>query len=48
MRVLAVITYAAEVKKILRHLVKLERPPPGCIGLSLGSRWVSRVGAHDA
>jgi len=29
MRVLAVITDAAEVKKILCPLVKLERPPPG-------------------
>jgi hypothetical protein len=27
--VLAVITDAAEVKKILRHLVKIGRPPPG-------------------
>lgn len=29
MRVLAVITHAAEVKKILRHLIKIGRPPPG-------------------
>jgi len=31
MRLLAVITDAAEVKKILRHLVKLEPPPPAWI-----------------
>jgi hypothetical protein len=48
MRLSAVITDAAEVKKILRNLAKLEHPPPGGIGLSLGSRWISRVGAHDA
>jgi hypothetical protein len=29
MRILAVITEPAEVKKILRHLVKVGRPPPG-------------------
>ena len=29
MRVLAVITDPGEVKKILRHLVKIARPPPG-------------------
>jgi hypothetical protein len=29
MRVLAVITDAAEVKKILRHLAKSDKPPPG-------------------
>jgi len=29
MRVLAVITNAAEVKKILRHLIKIGCPPPG-------------------
>ena len=29
MRILAVITEPEEVKKILRHLVKLGRPPPG-------------------
>jgi hypothetical protein len=29
MRVLAVITDPAEVKKILRHLVNIGRPPPG-------------------
>jgi hypothetical protein len=34
MRVLAVITDAAEVKKILRHLIKIDCPPPG-FGLSL-------------
>jgi hypothetical protein len=29
MRILAVITDAAEVKKILRHLIKIGKPPPG-------------------
>jgi len=29
MRILAVITDPGEVKKILRHLVKMGRPPPG-------------------
>jgi hypothetical protein len=29
MRILAVITEPEEVKKILRHLVKVGRPPPG-------------------
>jgi hypothetical protein len=29
MRVLAVITAPTEVNKILRHLVKIGRPPPG-------------------
>ena len=29
MRVLAVITNAAEVKKILRHLINIGCPPPG-------------------
>jgi hypothetical protein len=29
MRVLAVITNAAEVKKILRHPIKIGCPPPG-------------------
>jgi hypothetical protein len=29
MRILAVITDPAEVKKILRHLIKIGRPPPG-------------------
>jgi hypothetical protein len=29
MRILAVITDPGEVKKILLHLVKLGRPPPG-------------------
>ena len=29
MRVLAVITNAAEVKKILRHLIKIGCPSPG-------------------
>jgi hypothetical protein len=29
MRVLAVITNPAEVKKILRHLIKIGCPPPG-------------------
>jgi hypothetical protein len=29
MRILAVITDPAEVKKILRHLIKIDRPPPG-------------------
>jgi hypothetical protein len=29
MRILAVIIDSGEVKKILRHLVKIGRPPPG-------------------
>jgi hypothetical protein len=29
MRILAVITEPEEIKKILRHLVKVDRPPPG-------------------
>jgi hypothetical protein len=29
MRILALITDPGEVKKILRHLVKIGRPPPG-------------------
>jgi hypothetical protein len=29
MRILAVIIDPGEVKKILRHLVKIGRPPPG-------------------
>ena len=29
MRILAAITDPAEVKKILRHLIKIGRPPPG-------------------
>jgi hypothetical protein len=29
MQILAVITEPEEVKKILRHLVKVGRPPPG-------------------
>jgi hypothetical protein len=29
MRILAVITEAEEVRKILRHLVKIGRSPPG-------------------
>ena len=29
MRILAVITDPGEVKKILRHLIKIGRPPPG-------------------
>jgi hypothetical protein len=29
MRILAVITDTAEVKKILRHLVNIGKPPPG-------------------
>jgi hypothetical protein len=29
MRILAVITDAAEVRKILRHLIKIGKPPPG-------------------
>jgi hypothetical protein len=29
MRILAVITDPAEVKKILRHLIKIGRPPRG-------------------
>ena len=29
MRILALITDAAEVKKILRHLIKIGKPPPG-------------------
>jgi hypothetical protein len=35
MRVLAVITAPAEVNKILRHLVKIGRPPPGLDPASL-------------
>jgi hypothetical protein len=29
MRILAVISDAAEVKKILRYLIKIGKPPPG-------------------
>jgi hypothetical protein len=35
MRILAVITDPGEVKKILRHLVKIGRPPPGLDPASL-------------
>jgi hypothetical protein len=35
MRVLAVITDQTEVKKILRHLLKIGRPPPGLDPASL-------------
>jgi hypothetical protein len=35
MRVLALITDATEVKRILRHLVNIGRPPPGFDPISL-------------
>jgi hypothetical protein len=35
MRILAVITDPGEVKKILRHLIKIGRPPPGLDPASL-------------
>jgi hypothetical protein len=35
MHILAVITVPAEVNKILRHLVKIGRPPPGLNPASL-------------
>jgi len=35
MRILAVITDSAELKKILRHLVKIGPPPPGLDAASL-------------
>jgi hypothetical protein len=35
MKVLAVITDAQQVLKILRHLVKIDKPPPGLDPASL-------------
>ena len=35
MRILSVITDPGEVKKILRHLIKIGRPPPGLDPASL-------------